>query len=499
MSIRRYLSFESLLFYGLLVACLVNVWSVKVYCTIDGPSHLYNAGLMNLIPSDPFLREYYALNPFYQSNYFSHVVLSKLFLVFDPFTSEKILISFMVVLLPLTFRKALQVYTQSTRYSFLIFPLVFSFLFHMGFFNFCMAFVFFNAQLILLHAVLQSSRKWYHPVLFVLSGLLLFYCHAFVYVITLLVLAAVTVVYLRFNWGEILRRGFFVILLLLPSALLFAVFYFKSSIPNYDYPASRYSHLSDMTTFSSAMAYNKDTDGVSATALFLLFIFLASIISAKRFLGESKKEFIYADVFLVLALLIVPINMYANGGWLTGMLTQRLSYLFFYFLVFWIALNNPLYKKTWFVAAALVAYTFLNLSSHRHDIQKILSTKALDIAGASGHIEAHSIIYPVDFTESWLEPHFANYLGIGKSVVNYENYEAYLDWFPTEWKEDKKAALINRNGGRPFPPDYVVLYGDQSKINLDNNAELKRFIDSNTVKTYESADNYCRLFKVIKK
>ena len=139
---KKYLNPETLFFYGFLVISLINVWAVNVYSTIDGPAHLYNAGLLNLFDGNSFLNEYFQKNDLFLPNYFSHILLSNLFLFFDPFTSEKIFLSFLVLFMPLSFRLVIKLYTKNTLYSFLIFPLVFSFLMHVGFFNFCAAFIF---------------------------------------------------------------------------------------------------------------------------------------------------------------------------------------------------------------------------------------------------------------------------------------------------------------------------------------------------------------------
>ena len=173
---------ELVFFCLLLVFNLVNIWSVDIYATLDGPAHLFNASLLNFYGKSELLKEYYVHNAFYLPNYLPHFILKNLLLFFEPFAAEKIFLSFIVIFIPISFRYAVSLISGSiNNLSFLIFTLVFSSLFNVGFFNFSFAFIFFNCQLILLHFLLNSANKIWISILFVCNSVILFYSHPFVF------------------------------------------------------------------------------------------------------------------------------------------------------------------------------------------------------------------------------------------------------------------------------------------------------------------------------
>jgi hypothetical protein len=152
--------------------------------------------------------------------------------------------------------------------------------------------------------------------------------------------------------------------------------------------------------------------------------------------------------------------------------------------------------------AIVIFNSFYNLSSIRNKVLIQLSAHAEKIIATSDYIKEKSTVFSVDYSDSWLEPHFSNYLGVNKTVVNLDNYEAVLGWFPLKWKDKKYIAVsweVTLSNKQNSLPDYIFIYGNLSKINNVENLKFKQFIDSNTVKRYESHDKYCCLYEVNKK
>jgi hypothetical protein len=496
---KKYFTFENLFFYGLLVISLVNIWSQNIYVTIDGPTHLYNSGLLNLIGNDAFLKSFYVQNDLFLPNYFSHIVLSNLFLVFDPFTSEKIFFSLFVILLPLSFRYLAKLYAKNTLYSFLVFPLMFGFLFHVGFFNFCFAFVFLNFQLALLYFFLHEKSKWYHLLLFILNSIVLFNCHAFIFGITLIITFLITFLYFLPSWKVVVKKVAYLFLLYLPSCILFAVFYLKYQIPDYNYPTTDYEKFSKILTFAPAIVYNRETEGIKASVYLFVFFFLVNFIFFKRFSGNSpEKKFLYFDILLVIALGLIPIIINTNSGMLSGMLTDRLVLVFFYVIALWISFNFIESKGVYFVTTMLVVTVFWRLSVKRKDSIAQLSNNAEKIVVASNKVKDNSTVFSINFSDNWTEINFSNYLGIKKNIINLYNPEAVLGWFPIRWRGDRPAVNweIDSTDKVTRLPDYILIYGLFSKLNNEGNEKLKQFIQANGVKQYQSADNYCTLYEI---
>lgn len=137
---------ERLLFLTLLIVHLVPIWTFHYFVTLDGPAHVDNAAaLRNYLQSEQtVLQEYYTLNLRLVPNWFTNVALAALMGIVSPITSEKIVISAYILLLPLSIRYALAgISEQAVSFSVLSFPVIYNCIFHYGFYNFLFSTVMF--------------------------------------------------------------------------------------------------------------------------------------------------------------------------------------------------------------------------------------------------------------------------------------------------------------------------------------------------------------------
>ncbi|GCD77529.1 hypothetical protein JCM31826_10110 [Thermaurantimonas aggregans] len=112
---------------------------------MDGPAHLYNANIIaHLLRENESLSEFYMINKFWIPNWTSHAFLAVLHFIMPAWLAEKILISLYVIGMALSFRFLIkQINTKSVALSIMIFPFMYSFLFHLGFYNFSISFIIF--------------------------------------------------------------------------------------------------------------------------------------------------------------------------------------------------------------------------------------------------------------------------------------------------------------------------------------------------------------------
>lgn len=91
------------LFAALLLGQLAALWSLPVFPSQDGPSHVYNARLMLELgdPASFQVRQAFAFNPELHPNVAAHALLAGLQLAVDPLVAEKVLVTLVVALLPL--------------------------------------------------------------------------------------------------------------------------------------------------------------------------------------------------------------------------------------------------------------------------------------------------------------------------------------------------------------------------------------------------------------
>jgi len=498
---KRYFDAEKIIFIVFLILNLVNVWTKSIYVTIDGPAHLYNAGLLNVINESAFLSEFYSQNNFLAPNYFSNLILGKLYFLFDPLVAEKIFISSIVLLLPITFRKlTIALEGKANYFSFLVFTIVFSFLFQCGFFNFSFAFVFLNCSIIILLKLMNEGFKLKYVFGLAATSLILFFTHAFIFSISIPILFAFLVVYHKSNLKEFLLKVSKLTLILLPSLIFFLIFYFEIKFINYNEDITTDGKLHRLYGFQSGIAYDPGSESFFTNIISILLYSLTAIIIVTRFM--IKKEFIKkTDIFLVISLLIIPTIFLTKSGRYVGMFTDRLVYLYFYFLILWICCNQIPSKVIIAFSLIAVSYSYINLSFKRHEVMETLSGHALSIRSVSPYIKEKAIVYSVDLTGSWLELHYSNFAVINKEVVITENYEAILGWFPLKWTNrffDIKCESIVPVSINTVLPDYVLIYGDLRALNEPGKKSIKDFVEKKAFMLYESTNKYCKLFKVFK-
>ena len=137
---------ETWLFWLLIFVYLIPIWLFYYVPTQDGPTHLENAVLLTSYsdPGNQLVRTYYEINCTDPSNWLIQLILAGFTRLFSPFTAVKILISLYIVFLPVSFRYCLFRFNpQPSPALWLIFPFIYNYLLHMGFFGFCYSLIFF--------------------------------------------------------------------------------------------------------------------------------------------------------------------------------------------------------------------------------------------------------------------------------------------------------------------------------------------------------------------
>jgi len=149
---------------------------------MDEPAHLYNANvILNLLKGNNVISEFYSFNNLPVPNWTSHFMLAVFMSFLKPWLAEKILIILYVAGMALSFRYFVKTLNpQNISLSILIFPFIYSFLFHLGFYNFSISFVLFFLTFSYWLNIYNSKNPWKYLLLFILfaftyfSNLLIF-------------------------------------------------------------------------------------------------------------------------------------------------------------------------------------------------------------------------------------------------------------------------------------------------------------------------------------
>ena len=135
--------YEKYFFFLIVFISLLPIISSKYFPTIDGPAHLHNANLLRHIwfEGNTNLLQFFDFNKELNSNLVNHVWFAFGGLFLPSHLVEKSILVFYVIALPFSFRYLIRNIVDSENSgkvsSYLIFPLIYSFPFCIGFFNFC--------------------------------------------------------------------------------------------------------------------------------------------------------------------------------------------------------------------------------------------------------------------------------------------------------------------------------------------------------------------------
>ena len=138
LSIRR----KRILIALLIVLHISPLWIFKYFPTQDGPAHVYNSYVLSVFHDEEStrLREYYNLNLTLFPNWLAHICMALLMKIFPPLIAEKILLSAIIGLFPLSLFYFLGAVCKGRNFlGFVGFLFSDHYLLHMGFYSFSLS------------------------------------------------------------------------------------------------------------------------------------------------------------------------------------------------------------------------------------------------------------------------------------------------------------------------------------------------------------------------
>lgn len=510
---------EKLIFFLILLINIAYLFYSKFFPTMDGPAHLYNANLIKqLLTGNDFIKEFYQINGFPVPNWTSHFLLTLFRLFLPGWLSEKLLIIIYISGMALSFRYMVKaINPENISLSVFIFPFIYSFLFHLGFYNYALSFIF----MFLIFGIWVKHYNDNRLSLYLTTGSLLI-CTYFSNILTY-AFAGITIGSMVFIFEaakhpifskQYLQSCFKRIIRLtmcsLPSLILFIWFFqtaiFPGTLQRYD-PSQLIKWTTDARSLI-VFSYEKEeiiTEQFFHILLFLLivnFIINRNRLNLKdKFTNPHRMIAYFPLVLAIVFLFVLP------DGSNAGMMSDRLSLMMYVFFIILI-ISQPLPKKIRTIFSVLFISLHIILITKHSPILHELNANAKTINEITGHIKENSIVLPVNLSDNWLHPHFSNYLGIDKPMVILENYEASVQWFPWQWNANAPSILLgdhkqldqiswNQSNNRKAQQiDYIFLYGNTSKIDEDNWKALKEAINFRFTLDYESEDKFVRLYKM---
>lgn len=518
--------FQSDYFFCLvLVLNIVLLCRTRFYPSLDGPAHLYYTNILNeLIKGNCALKEFYSINTVPIPNWTSHFILSFFLFFSGAWLAEKALIIIYVSGMALSFRFLIkELSPENTSLSLFIFPFIYSFLFHLGFYNFCISFIlFFTALGFWLRN--QSNENHYNYFILFLIIMLAYFSNVLIFGFLGLTIGLYIIYFAYTNYTnnknlpKALHFGIRNLLLLLLASAPGLIFLFIFNKNVEFFPTNQKYSVTELLQWLNdtrpLIVYQYASEKMITEQFFHIILVLFAIWLFHKMRADDKKHYLNfkkADVFFIPLLVSVVLLFFTPSGSSAGMMSDRYCLIVFIFGLIWIV-SHALPGRFNNILVIFILIFHFNLLFKHIDIIKGLNRNTETIYKAAEYINENNIVLPINLSDNWLELHFSDYLGVDKPMIILENYQASIGWFPIKWKcENMPKVILGNKESIPCirwmtnpksknirKIDNIFLYGKTNKIYNPEWKELNDILISDFKLKYQSENNFIMLYEKVK-
>jgi len=442
------------LFFTLAVLYILPFWTVRYLPTTDGPSHVYNAWVLRQyanVEQYPLFHQYYEIKWLPYPNWTDHAVMALLMFVVPPLIAEKLLVSgYVLLFLAGAWYLAGAVRPDERWPAFLAFPFVYNLLFQFGFYNFSISLGFYFFVLGFWWRHRESPGLRFAAKINLLL-LLCWFSHVLSFCLALLSIAVLWLATLRpASW----RRHLLHVPILAPQVAL-PLWFIRNQESG---PQASSLSLHDLRWYLmppqtllvwSAWQFHLAELMVWVFGL-LLLLTLWRWISRKD--GRLRPHLQEADAFLLLAAGGLLLYFFAPAAMSGGsMLIERLSLYPYLLLIPWFAPRLGPRSRV----AAVAALTVLAAVNLGYLIRwyGVLGEEVRHFVAGLEPVPPGSRVMPLLFSRhlssqrSDVFGHALGYVALEKGLIDWDNYEARLTYFPVRFR-----------AGMPSPQLTEVLY-----------------------------------------
>jgi len=530
---------ESVFFILITLFNLIPLISNKFFPTLDGAAHLYNANLIKqlIVDHNENLSHFFVFNTEPVPNWTGHFFLSFFNLFLPAFLADKLLLLFYLIGLPFAFRSLIKtIAPESYLFSYFIFPFTYTFIFFLGFYNFCVGLVLLLLSINYWIRHCKDSFTWKRTLMLFLLVSLTYFSHLFVFAVLVLLIgiqiltAAIispvkNAVSFSHSIQTALRQSTMILLAsILPITLMGYYFYSRQSgTPTFLSSAELTNWIKQIRPMIS-LNFQEEEPYTKKIYYLITCLFIIAVFNKVNALWDSSKMtfqtrlrhllksiFQLSDFWLFSALLMLLLFFKLPDSTVSaGFVSVRLCLLFYLFMVIWLAAQD-LPKWLGVLSLLILFYCQFNLKTYYFSAARELNKVAVECNEASNFVPANSLVLPLNYSDNWLESHFSNYLGIDKPMVILENYECGNDYFPLKWNDRFVPNTLFgtiRSGELPClnwksnpqnksqQIDCVFILGNlDGRTDSCSNSIRKNLNDHYTL-SYHS--DYCRLYQIKK-
>jgi uncharacterized membrane protein len=475
-------------FVALLTINLLPIWVFPFFPSQDGPAHLDSAvALRALASADTFFQGYYESNWRIATNQVYHLLLIGLGNFLPILIAEKLVLSFYVATLPMAMLFAVrQLQPANPVVVFLVFPVIYSYILQMGFYNYCLGLIVF---LLAIGLYLRFTRAPTAINSIILSGALLvtYFIHLVVAASALLAIASMAVArllsgslrlwqqpriqstgLLRLRWKE----SGLLALSALPVILVAIAFLSSTAALSAGDDESLFTLVTespprlaiDPRPLRALTIFSMVDLAISLPWALLLFS-LAGISLVKRIRRHDDDQYgflSFAPVVFLVLILTIPKEI----GPMHYLFDRFLPY-FYFLLILWLAVK-PLTPFIWCHAAVVGIALSTASVAYRLPIHAELNQDIAEFISAATCIEDNSTILPIVLGKSVFSglgemrprvrfdhlKHAAGYIALQRRIINLGNYQGYRGYFPIRFRDEVNPHLLLFGQGGDFEVDF---------------------------------------------
>jgi hypothetical protein len=458
---------ETVFLVGLTLLYLLPIWAFKYFPSQDGPAHIYNAFLIHefINPTNDIFQQYYLLNTNLDPTWFAHLLLVALMYVFDPLISEKVFLTFYVVMFVVSVRYALGAINPNARWLiFLAFPLIYSYILNMGFYANSVSYV---MTFFVLGYWLRHSDRWTFNNL-VIFGLLAFLLYLFHIVSFAMTMGALGVMILFSIYDDIKNRDDTVrvtdvlklrillpLLAILPT-LIFAVMFMQSKMTMITFGGNPWLRFKSLLHFDFIASFQLlEVENLSYFYVLLIVVLLVSAVVLKvkkRYIEKNDMLFLAAIACTLVYLVAPDIDLISPNGMKGGGYIERRVMVFPYFLIIlWFASQkySAALRKNIVTFSVLFSVAILATNLYK---TAVINEQIEEYLSGSENIEPYTTILPLVMgrpgyaknkgdlflTTLRIDPflHITNHVATQRSLVMMADYEAKMGYFPILYRDE---------------------------------------------------------------
>ncbi len=435
-----------------LLVCILHVFIVtklNFIIPMDAFAHVYGGKILwDLLLGNEFISNFYLINPYPVPNWVPYLILGGFTHLFSPFIAMRLFLLLYLLGIPYSFRFLIKRIAPENKWaSYLIFPLLFHYLFLIGFVSFSLGWMF---LFLLIGVWVKYTETRELRFFFIALAMLvtLYFTHFFVYSLGLLAVGiyiAWDILFQRKKLWSNKKSLLSYLLFLGVGAFLWGLFYQYY----YSFPVGKKVWIKDKLVLldwlvsANFLPFFEPVTVFYAGVLGSIFTLMFWIVTGIVFyeIIKRKKENTSLIWLMALGVVLIGYFTYPDKNGRDAYITIRFLIACFFFLIIFIASVPKYFTKFFSITTAFMFSIHLLLFTTKVKVvSDTLSLLETYLQEAGKNLKNNKVLLPVYALvkeRDQLKFHIVQYIAASKDVVALNVYPANNKYYPIIWNENK--------------------------------------------------------------